>query len=155
MDTHLDPTPAKGRELIAFHVGGQEFCVDIACVRELRGWTQETPLPQAPSYMRGVINLRGAVLPIVDMAVRLGLEAQEPTSRHVILVVWIGKQLVGLLVDAVSDILTIGEAALQPTPEMACDTVHAFVSRLLSVEDRMIGLVALDHVLPPAEAQAA
>ena len=65
-----------GQELISFRIGEQEFCVDIMAVREIRGWTQATPLPQAPSYVRGVINLRGAVLPIVDLAARLGLGEQ-------------------------------------------------------------------------------
>ena len=63
----------SARELIAFRIGEQEFCVDIMSVREIRGWTPATPLPHAPSYVRGVINLRGAVLPIVDLAARLGL----------------------------------------------------------------------------------
>ena len=73
-------TPQTGnrRELIAFRIADQEFCVDIMAVREIRGWTQATPLPQAPSYVRGVINLRGAVLPIVDLAARL----REPGRKH-------------------------------------------------------------------------
>ena len=93
-------------ELISFRIGAQEFCVDIMAVREIRGWTPATPLPQAPSYVRGVINLRGAVLPIVDLSARLGLGDTEPSVRNVIIVVRIGTRLVGLLVDAVSEILT-------------------------------------------------
>src|SRR5208337_1829190 len=93
------------RELIAFRVGRQEFCINVMMVREIRGWTAATSLPRSPRYVRGVINLRGAVLPIVDLAIRLGLPANEPTARNVIIVVQIGQQQVGLLVDAVSDIL--------------------------------------------------
>ena len=74
-----------GRELIAFRIGDQEFCVNIMSVREIRGWTPATPMPHAPSYVLGVINLRGAVLPIVDMALRLGMKPAEPTVRHVII----------------------------------------------------------------------
>ena len=96
-----------GRELISFRIGDQEFCVDIMAVREIRGWTPATALPHSPAYVQGVINLRGAVLPIVDLAARLGLKPAEPTVRHVIIVAQVGEQVVGLLVDAVSDILTV------------------------------------------------
>ena len=89
-------------ELIAFRIEDQEYSVDIMSVREIRGWTAATPLPQSPDYVRGVINLRGTVLPIVDLSARLGLGTVEPTPRHVIIVVHIGKRIVGLLVDAVS-----------------------------------------------------
>ena len=74
-------------------------------VREIRGWTPATPLPRSPSYMKGVINLRGIVLPIIDLGDRFGLKTAEPTARHVIMVAHIGSRMVGLLVDAVSDIV--------------------------------------------------
>ena len=144
-----------GRELISFRIGAQEFCVDIMAVREIRGWTAATALPQSPSYVRGVINLRGAVLPIVDLPNRLGYGVSEPTARHVIIVAQIGTQFVGLLVDAVSDILTIADQALQPTPDVACDTVKTFVKGLLPLEDRMVSMISLDQVLPHFEAEAA
>ncbi len=136
------------RELIAFRVGRQEFCINVMCVREIRGWSAATVLPRAPRYMRGVINLRGAVLPIVDLAMRLGLPGAEPTARNVIIVVQIGQQQIGLLVDAVSDILTIQDNDIQPTPDVASDLVRHFVKGLLPVEGRMISLIALDQVLP-------
>ena len=141
-------------ELIAFRIEDQEYCVDIMSVREIRGWTPATALPQSPDYVRGVINLRGAVLPIVDLRARLGLGQVEPSARHVIIVVHIGNRLVGLLVDAVSDILTIGDDALQPVPDVACDIVHSFLSGIVTIEDRMISLVSLDRVLPEEEMAA-
>jgi purine-binding chemotaxis protein CheW len=144
-----------GMELIAFRVGAQEFCIDIMTVREIRGWTAATLLPQSPRYVRGVINLRGAVLPIIDFAVRLGLPSTEPTERNVIIVVQSGAQLIGLLVDAVSDILTITDSSIQPTPDVASEMVKMFVRGLLSVDGRMIGLISLDHILPTAELEAA
>src|SRR6266446_4684305 len=73
------------RELIAFRLGAQEFCVDIMAVREIRGWTDATPLPHAPDYVRGMINLRGTVLPVVDMSVRFGLPVNDLASRKVII----------------------------------------------------------------------
>jgi purine-binding chemotaxis protein CheW len=150
-------THASGhrQELIAFRIGEQEFCVDIMAVREIRGWTPATPLPQSPGFVKGVINLRGAVLPIVELGARLGLTTSEPTARHVIIVVRIGEQLVGLLVDAVCDILTITDESLQPTPDVACDMVQTFVKGILAIDGRMISLIALDHVLPTIEAEAA
>jgi purine-binding chemotaxis protein CheW len=112
-------------------------------------------LPKAPRYIRGVINLRGAVLPIIDFAVRLGLPATEPTARNVIIVVQIQQKQIGLLVDAVSDILTLNSSKIQPTPDIASDTVSSFLRGLIPVDGRMISLIALDNVLPADSAAAA
>jgi purine-binding chemotaxis protein CheW len=155
MSQAMTESTDDGRELISFRIGSQEYGVDITEVREIRGWTPATPLPRTPPYVRGVINLRGTVLPIVDMAARMGFPPSEPSVRHVIIVVWIHGQLVGLLVDAVCDILPVSEAELQATPDMVGDDAHAFVSGILSVEDRMIGLIRLEAVMPPLELQAA
>jgi purine-binding chemotaxis protein CheW len=155
----LDRAPqiseTASRELITFRVAGQDFCVDATSVKEMRGWAPATLLPDSPAYMRGVINLRGAILPIVDLAARLELEETDPTARHVVIVVWIGKRLVGLLVEAVCDILAVSGDALQPTPSLPSQTVGSLVSALVTVGDRMVGLVDLDHVLPPLEGEAA
>lgn len=144
-----------GQELISFRIGEQEFCVDIMAVREIRGWTQATPLPQAPSYVRGVINLRGAVLPIVDLAARLGLGTTEPSVRNVIIVVRIGHRLVGLLVDAVSEVLTATAEMIQPTPDVSSDAVRMFIKGILALEGRMVSWITLDRILPELEAEAA
>ena len=143
------------RELIAFRIGSQEFCVDIMSVREIRGWTPATPLPRSPGYLKGVINLRGTVLPIIDLGARFGLPTTEPTARHVIMVAHIGGRTVGLLVDAVSDILEMTDASVQPTPDVASDQVKSFVKGIFSIDGRMISLIELDHVLPEREAEAA
>ena len=140
-----------GRELISFRIGAQEFCVDIMEVREIRGWTPATALPQAPPFVRGVINLRGAVLPIVDLGARLGLGAADPTARHVIIVAQVQNQVVGLLVDAVSDILTVTDDMIQPTPDVASEMVRTFVRGLLAIEGRMVSFISLDRVLPDNE----
>jgi len=146
---------SPNREFVAFRVGAQEFCIDIMGVREIRGWTPATPLPHAPPYVRGVINLRGAVLPIVDLASRFGLGLTEPTPRSVIIVVQVYQQVVGLLVDAVSDILTTSEASMQPTPDVASDLAKNFVKGVYAVEGRMISIVTLESVLPIADKAAA
>lgn len=140
-----------GKELISFRIGAQEFCVDIMEVREIRGWTPATALPQAPPFVRGVINLRGAVLPIVDLGARLGLGAADPTARHVIIVAQVQNQIVGLLVDAVSDILTVTDDMIQPTPDVASELVRTFVRGLLAIDGRMVSFISLDRVLPDSE----
>ena len=153
--TPLDPVSGTMLELIAFRVAEQEFCVDIMGIREIRGWTAATPLPQSPPFVCGVVNLRGSVLPIIDLAARLGFPAVCPTERHVIIVAQIGRQVAGLLVDAVSDILTTGAAAVQATPNIASDTIRSMVRGLLALDGRMISLIALDNLLPSVTAEAA
>jgi purine-binding chemotaxis protein CheW len=144
-----------GQELISFRIGTQDFCVDIMAVREIRGWTPATPLPQAPFYVRGVINLRGTVLPVIDLSARLGLGVTEPDVRNVIIVVRIGQRLVGLLVDAVSEVLTATADMIQPTPDVSSDAVKTFIKGILALDGRMISWITLDRILPELEAEAA
>jgi purine-binding chemotaxis protein CheW len=136
------------RELITFLIGSQEFCVDVAAVREIRVWTPATPLAHAPPHVCGVINLRGTVLPIIDFAAQLGLGVTEPTTRHAILVVEVRGQPVGMLVEGVSEVLTINESLIQPTPAVASKASRDFVSGIVATEGRMISLITLDSVLP-------
>ena len=142
-------------EVISFRVGGQEFCIEVLSVREIRGWTPTTPVPNAPSYVLGVVNLRGTVLPVLDLAARLGLPAATPSARHVIIVAWIGERLVGLLVDAVSEIVSIGDGMVQPVPDMASEAVRSVVKGMLTIDERLTSLILLDNLLPRSPAQAA
>ena len=142
-------------ELLSFRVGDSEYSVDIMSVREIRGWTRATSLPHAPHYVRGVINLRGAVLPVIDLALRLGLPAEEPTDRNVIIVVDVEGRSIGLRVDAVSDILSFPRDQLQPPPDMAADRDHGFVQALTILEGRMIRILDLPSVVPSAGEAAA
>jgi len=151
----VSKSSAGGREYITFRIGDQYFCIDIMSVREIRGWTPATTLPHAPGYVRGVINLRGIVLPIIDLADRLGFSATEPTARHVIIVAQTGKQVVGLLVDAVSDIIAMAADKVQPTPDVGSDAARAFVLGVMAIEDRMISLIALESVMPALVGEAA
>jgi purine-binding chemotaxis protein CheW len=102
-----------------------------------------------------VINLRGAVLPIIDLATRLGMPSTEPTARNVIIVVQLFHRQVGILVDAVSDILTANDNVVQPLPDVTSGLVKSFVKGLLPMDGRMVSLIALDHVLPPDELDVA
>lgn len=142
-------------ELLSFRIGTHEYSVDIMSVREIRGWTRATSLPHAPSYVHGVINLRGAVLPVVDLGRRLGLEAEEPGERSVIIVLDLTQRTVGVRVDAVSDILSISTEALQRPPEMLSDGSEGFVRGLVMIEDRMVRVLDLEAVLPPGAEAAA
>ena len=155
MTTLANTMTSGARELIAFRIGDQEFCVDTMSVREIRGWTPATQMPHTPSYMLGVINLRGAVLPIVDLAARLGMNPAEPTVRHVIIVAQSGQTIVGLLVEAVSDILSVTNDNIQPTPDVSSDFERTFARGVLAIEKRMICLIELDAVFPHTESEAA
>ena len=152
----MDPTSLRqGRELISFRVGAQEFCVDIGVILEIRGFTPATPMPNAAAYVRGVINLRGAVMPVLDVSARLGMGQAEPTDRHVIIVVDIQGRKVGLLVDAVCETFTIADGEIQPAPDLGDGDARPFVVGYLPVGDRMLTLVELEPLLPSRGAQAA
>jgi purine-binding chemotaxis protein CheW len=153
-ERHLGAGGSTG-EFVAFRIGAREFCVDIMSVREIRGWTPATALPHAPSYVRGVINLRGAVLPIVDLSERLGFAPTEATARQVIIVVQVAGKIIGLLVDAVSDILRQSRDAIQPIPEVAASEVKSSIRGVLAIDGRMIGLVELDSLMHGPTEEAA
>lgn len=144
----------QGRvELIAFEIGGHDFCIDIAAVREIRGWTPASPLPHAPEHVLGVINLRGAVMPVLDVRCRLGLGRTEPSSRHVIIVVQDDDRLAGLLVDAVQETFVVDASLFQPPPEMAAGA-SALVEAILPRENRLLSQLVVGSLLPAAQAQA-
>jgi purine-binding chemotaxis protein CheW len=149
-----EPPPLADVELLTFRVGDHEYSVDIMSVREIRGWTHATSLPHAPPYVRGVINLRGTVLPVLDLALRLGLDDEGPGERNVIIVVDSEGRTVGLRVDAVSDILTIPQAELQAPPDIAGDTAQVFVRALTLIEGRMVRVLDLRCVMPERQEAA-
>ncbi|OWU73052.1 chemotaxis protein CheW [Phaeobacter sp. 22II1-1F12B] len=145
-----DPAVSQSghRELVTFRVGNQDFCIDIMLVREIRGWTPATILPHAPSYVLGVINLRGSVVPIVDLSARLGLQASVPDDRHVIVIAVIENQTVGFLVNSVSDIISIDQMEIQGTPDVTSETTRAFIEGVIVTEERMLRVIDIKTVLP-------
>ena len=145
----------SGDEYDAVRVSNQDFCLEIMSIREIRGWTPETSLPHAPDFVRGVVNLRGTVLPIIDLADRLGLGKTVPKERHVIVITQLGERLVGLLVEAVADILTLTEDEVQPAPDVASEMAHRFVRGVITRNDSMIKLLQLEEVLPSQRRDAA
>lgn len=154
-----DTTAASGaRQFISILVGEEEYGVEITAIREIRGWTPTTSLPGTPRHMRGVIDLRGAVIPVLDLRALFTNALTEPSSRHVIMVVNVDGHDIGLLVDAVADILTVADGTIQPVPEL--DSRHPggngqteALSGIVAVEGRMVALLALSHLLQhPASA---
>ena len=150
-----DHDKSQSIELLSFVVGKNEYSVDIMKVREIRGWTETTSLPHAPPYVRGVINLRGTVLPVIDLATRLGLPADEPSERNVVIVVDVSENPVGMRVDAVSDILTVTKNDLMPPPEFSDDISGTFLSAVTLVNDKMIRVLDLSQTVPGASEVAA
>jgi purine-binding chemotaxis protein CheW len=142
-------------ELLTFKLADQEYSLDIMSVREIRGWTKTTPLPHAPSYMKGVINLRGTVLPVMDLSQRLGLKPREHTDRNVIIVVNHEDIMTGLLVDAVSDIIALTSDDLQPPPEMQSSNSPNVVSALTLIDERMIRVLDLSSIVTSVQSSAA
>jgi len=132
------------RELITFEVEGQIFGIDIMAIREIRAWTPVTRLPRVPHYVAGVVNLRGTVLPVIDLAARLGWRETEATPRHAIIVAQIEGQARGFIVDSVSDIVTVSDDSLQPAPATTSDTVVQFLEGLTAIEDRMVLVLNLN-----------
>jgi len=144
-----------GEEYVTFTIDDQEYCINIMSLREIRGWTPATPLPDAPPYVRGVINLRGSVLPIIDLAKRLDLKQSAPTERSVVMITQIGTQVIGLLADAVSDILTIDPNMVQTPPDLAPGAARSFIQGLVALEDRMVSIISLENILSDVDREAA
>lgn len=142
---------AVGHELMVVEIAGQRFAIDIMSVREIRGWTSSTRLPHAPDHVLGMINLRGQVLPVIDFATRLGLGGSEPHPASVVMVTEIGGRMVGLLVDAVCDILTLEAGMMQPTPEVGSISVRTFVRGVITTADSIVTMLSLEAVIPPEE----
>jgi purine-binding chemotaxis protein CheW len=105
-------------ELLSFRCGGRAYAIDIMAVREIRTWSEPTPLPHCPPYMLGMLNLRGSVLPVIDLSLRLGQPASVEDRRNVIIIVQLGTSIQGLLVEAVSDIIAPDLAEMQEVPRL-------------------------------------
>ncbi len=137
---------AQTRQFISFRVGDDEFAIDIMAVREIKGWTETTILPNQQEYMLGVLNLRGTIVPIFDLRCRFGLGLTTATRSHVVIIVSIGGRILGLLVDAVSDILTVNAADIRPVPDVDQPVDSAFLAGIIAVGDSMVVLLSLENL---------
>ena len=133
-------------QVISFAIGDDQYGVDIMAVREIKGWTDITPLPGQPEYVRGVLNLRGVIVPIVDLRCRFGQGVTEATPLHVVIIVQIDQQLVGLLGDRVLDIVSFDAAKVQPVPRTASNAEVEFLSGLVTIDNAMIALINLGNL---------
>ena len=139
--------PAPPNQLISFAIGDDQYGVDIGAVREIKGWTAITPLPGQPEYVRGVLNLRGVIVPIVDLRCRFGQGLTEATPLHIVIVVQIDGRTIGLLGDRVLDIVSLDTAEIKPVPRIAQSQKLRFLSGLVANDDGMIALIDLPNLL--------
>lgn len=137
-------------EIIAFQLHDQQFCVPTKTIREIRGWGPATAIPHAPPDVIGVMNLRGSVIPIIDLANKLGMKSTEPTARSAIIVAEVHGTAMGLLVDRVSDILTIAESMLQPVPDVSVSARAAFADGIITQPDGMVCFLNLERMFEKA-----
>lgn len=142
-------------EFVTLIAGGQNFCIEITQIREIRRWSPVTLLPRSPKHILGVINLRGAVIPIIDLAAKLGFAAIAPTERHVIIITAIEDRIVGLLVESVSEILGIESGVIRETPVGAEDVTTRAIQGIIPVGDDMTKIIHLEALLRDGEQVAA
>jgi purine-binding chemotaxis protein CheW len=134
-------------QLISFAIGDDQYGVDIMAVREIKGWTAITHLPRQPDYVRGVLNLRGVIVPIIDLRCRFGNGLTDATPMHVIIVIQVDGETVGLLADQVLDIIAVDPSQIQPVPKVSHDARTGFLSGLVAIEKTMIALIDLKSLL--------
>jgi purine-binding chemotaxis protein CheW len=138
------------RQVLSFRLGQETYGVDILAVKEIRGWAPVTRIPQAPEHVLGVLNLRGAIVPIIDLRMRFGLPA-EFTPVTVVIVLQIeheqGQRECGIVVDSVSDVVEILPESTRPAPDLTCQQRAAFIAGLAEVDDHMLILLDVTELV--------
>jgi len=129
------------RQYISFNVGKELYAVEITMVREIKGWIPTTSLPNSPEYMRGVINLRGVIVPVFDLRTRFRRGHTEPGKNHVVIIVRLDERTIGILVDAVCDILTISSEEILAVPDQDANPEYSFMEGLVSVAEKMVAII--------------
>ena len=140
-------TAATPTQFISFAIGDDQYGVDIMAVREIKGWSEITHLPRQPEYVRGVLNLRGAIVPIIDLRCRFGQGRTEASPLHIVIIVQIAARQVGLLADRVLDIVSFEPSQVQPVPRIASGSRVNFLAGLVTIESGMIALIDLPNLL--------
>lgn len=133
-------------QFVSFTIDESEYGIDIMAVREIQGWSEVTILPNTPEYVRGVLNLRGIIVPIFDLRCRFGDGLTQAAALHVVIIVAVGDRIMGLLVDAVSDILTINNRDVLPVPEIEARGDKRFLDGLITVNERMVALLKIERL---------
>jgi purine-binding chemotaxis protein CheW len=134
-------------QFVSFAIENDQYGVDIMAVREIKGWTDITHLPNQPEYIRGVLNLRGVIVPIIDLRCRFGQGLTEATPTHIVIIVQLGTRLAGLLADRVLDIVSLDRSQMQAVPKIAQASRINFLSALATVDSAMLALIDLKNLL--------
>jgi purine-binding chemotaxis protein CheW len=138
-------------QFLTFSLGQEEYGIELLKVQEIKGYSAITPIPNTPAHIKGVMNLRGAVIPIVDLRTRFGMDAIEYTQFNVIIVINVGAKIMGLLVDAVSDVLNVASDDIRPAPDFGAHVDTRFISGMASAGDKVAVLLDLDTLLSEAD----
>ncbi|HHV08540.1 MAG TPA: chemotaxis protein CheW [Firmicutes bacterium] len=139
--------PQKERQLVVFSLGQEEYGVDILQVQEIKRLTEITRVPNAPDFVEGVINLRGNVIPVIDLHKRFSLKAAEVTDESRIVIVNVQDITVGITVDAVSEVITLEADAFAPPPPLVAGIEASFIEAIGKLEDRLLILLNMDRIL--------
>jgi purine-binding chemotaxis protein CheW len=145
---------AASSQFLTFLLGAGQYGVEILKVQEIRGYTAVTPIPNAPSYIKGVINLRGTVVPVVDLRAKFSMEVTEYNKFTVIIVVTVGPKVIGLVVDAVSDVLDIPAAEMRLPPDLGGQVDTRFITGMATIGEQMTVLLDIDRLLSDDQAVA-
>ena len=152
--TFAQPAPAAARgarEVLTITLGAEEYAIDILTVREIRSYSGVTPIAGAPPHIKGVINLRGAIVPVVDLRLKFGVGAAEYTPFTLTVIVEVSGRSAGLVVDAVSDVLSFPAGALLPAPEVAAAFDKSSILGLAALEERMLVMLDVARLMTSPE----
>ena len=141
-------------QLVSFKLGNEEFAVDILKIQEINRMVEITKVPKSPEFVEGGINLRGKVIPIIDLRKRFGMEASEYTKNTRIVVVDIDNKVVGLIVDGVSEVLRLPASTVEPPPPIVAGIDAEYINGVGKLEDRLLILLELEKVLSQEEKAA-
>jgi purine-binding chemotaxis protein CheW len=133
---------------LTFTLGGEHYGIDIMLVQEIRSYAPATRIPNAPAYVTGVTNLRGAIIPLVDLGARVLAAAVDPTPVTAVVVVTVRDKMLGLIVESVTDVVDVDAAAIQPVPDFGANTGTWSLTGIAQVGDRLIGLLDAERVVP-------
>ena len=139
------------REVLVFVLGKEEYGVDILKVQEIRGYDKVTPIPSAPDYLKGVMNLRGAIVPVIDMRVKFRMPDVRYDGFTVVVILRIAGRVIGLVVDAVSDVVAFAESEVKPAPQLGSLVDGSFIAGLATRDDRMVLLLDIEKLLSSGE----
>jgi purine-binding chemotaxis protein CheW len=138
-------------EFLAFRLDGEEYGIDILKVQEIRGYDAMTRIANAPEFIKGVINLRGIIVPVMDMRIKFNLGAPSYDQFTVVIILSIGNQVIGMVVDSVSDVITLTPEQIKPAPEMGTALDTDYITGLGTIDKRMLILLDINKLMSSAE----